>query len=86
MNMFECDAGHSVKCATPEVTLEHDMTEGTTIEVRGLDPATTVETIQMFFENERRSGGVDVDNVQFDPDTHVAYVTFQSRDGGCVVY
>ena len=84
--MFEYDAGNSDKCATPEVTQEHDVREGTTIEVHGLDPSTTAEAIQMFFENERRSGGGDVDNVQLDPDTHVAYITFHSRDGGCLVY
>ena len=75
-----------MKFATPEVTQEHDVRDGTTIEVRGLDPSTTGETIEMFFENEHRSGGGDVDNVQFDPDTHVAYVTFHSRDGGCLFY
>ena len=84
--MFECDAGYSVKCATPEVTLEHDVTEGTTIEVHGLDPSTTADTVLMFFESKRRSGGGDVDSVQFDPDTHVAYVTFHSQDSGCLFY
>ena len=84
--MFECDAGNSDKCATPEVTQEHDVREGTTIEVHGLDPSTTGEAIQMFFENERRSGGGDVDNVQLDPDSNVVYVTFHSRDGGCLFY
>ena len=73
-NMFECDAGHSVR-------------EGTSIEVYGLDPLTTTnETIEMFFENERRSGGGEVDKVHFDHDTNVAYVTFHSRDGECLVY
>ena len=84
--MLECDAGHRVTFATPEVTQEHDVREGTTIEVHGLDPSTTAEAIQMFFENERRSGGGDVDNVQLDSDDNVAYVTFHSRDGGCLFY
>jgi len=86
MYMFKCDAGHNTTRATPEVTQEYEVLEGTTIEVRGLHPSTTANVIEMFFDNERRSGGGNVDNVQLDPDTHVAYVTFHSRDGGCLVY
>ena len=74
------------KSATPEVTPEPEVREGTTIEVHGLDPSTTADAVEMFFENERRSGGGDVDNVQFDRDNNVAYVTFHSRDGECLVY
>ena len=85
MYKFECDAGHNTTRAKPEVKQEHDVRGGTTIEVYGLDPSTTDDAISMFFENERLSGGGDVDNVQFDPDRNVAYVTFYSRDGGCLV-
>ena len=74
------------KSATPEVTPEPEVRDGTTIEVHGLDPSTTSDTVLMFFESKRRSGGGDVGNVQFDPDSYVAYVTFHSRDGECLVY
>ena len=74
------------KRATPEVTPEPEVRDGTTIEVHGLDPSITHDAILMFFESMRRSGGGAVDNVQFDPDSNVAYVTFHSPDGGCLVY
>ncbi|KAI0210539.1 hypothetical protein LSAT2_004736 [Lamellibrachia satsuma] len=39
-----------------------------------------MDTIQLFFQSEQRSGGGTVDSVMFDIVTKVAYVTFQSPE------
>ena len=55
--------------------------DGRSIEVRGLLPVTSYDTIQLFFESKRRSGGDAVEHMQLDGDNNVAYVTFESSEG-----
>ena len=55
--------------------------DGRSIEVRGLLPATSYDTIQLFFESKQRSGGDAVEHMQLDGDNRVAYVTFESSEG-----
>lgn len=50
--------------------------ESRTIEVTGLAATTTKDSISMFFENTRRSGGGEVEHVDFTPDQGIAVVTF----------
>ena len=50
--------------------------ESRVIEVRGLAAATTKDSISMFFENTRRSGGGDVEHVDYTPEEGIAVVTF----------
>lgn len=48
--------------------------------VSGLSPDTTEEEIIMYFQS-KRSGGGDVENIQFDKDQHHAIVTFDESEG-----
>ena len=50
--------------------------ESRVIEVRGLSAATTKDSISMFFENTRRSGGGEVEHVDYTPEEGIAVVTF----------
>ena len=50
--------------------------ESRTIEVTGLSATTTTDSITMFFENTRRTGGGEVEHVDFTPDQGKAVVTF----------
>ena len=55
---------------------KEDAQESRAIEVTGLGPKTTKDSIEMFFENTRRSGGGDVEHVDFTPGQGIAVVTF----------
>ncbi|XP_077997139.1 protein mono-ADP-ribosyltransferase PARP14-like [Glandiceps talaboti] len=62
------------------VQLTAVQTEATnSILVNGIPPDTTEETIGLYFESKRRSGGDEVDNVQYDDDTTFAVVTFKDH-------
>lgn len=50
--------------------------ESRVIEVLGLAKTTTRDSICMFFENNRRSGGGEVEHVDFTPEQGIAVVTF----------
>ncbi|XP_022795889.1 poly [ADP-ribose] polymerase 14-like isoform X2 [Stylophora pistillata] len=51
-----------------------------TIEVTGLAPTTTEDAIVNFFENKKRTGGGDVESVDYNPDRGTAVVTFTTAD------
>ena len=55
--------------------------DGRSIEVRGLDPSTSYDAVQLFIESKRRSGGDAVEHMRLDRDHDVAYVTFESSEG-----
>lgn len=46
----------------------------------GLASTTTKDSIVNFFENTRRSGGGEIENVDFTPDKGYAVVTFISAE------
>ena len=52
-----------------------------TIKVAGLPPSANEEWIWLYFENKRRSGGGEVENVDFRHDAGEAFVTFKYADG-----
>ena len=54
--------------------------ESRVIEVRGLAAATTKDSICMFFENSRRSGGGNVEHVDYTPEQGIAVVTFEKAE------
>ena len=54
--------------------------ESRTIEVTGLSATTTKDSIEMFFENKRRSGGGEVEHVDYAPDQGKAIVTFANAE------
>uniref|UniRef100_A0ABM0M6T6 Poly [ADP-ribose] polymerase 10-like n=1 Tax=Saccoglossus kowalevskii TaxID=10224 RepID=A0ABM0M6T6_SACKO len=49
-----------------------------TIEVTGCDPGTSPETIELYFDNKRRSGGGDVSECRQEGDKF--FVTFENED------
>ena len=49
------------------------------IEIKGLSPKTTKDSVANYFENSRRSGGGDVEEVIISDTT--AHVTFASSEG-----
>lgn len=75
-------ASLTVKVAVPaaEQTDREDMEESRTIELNGLAPTTTEDSIRNFFENTRRSGGGDIHSVEFNPKDGFAVITFMSAE------
>ena len=75
-------ASLAVKAGVPatEQTDQEDMEDSRTIELNGLAPTTTEDSIRNFFENTRRSGGGDIDSVEFNPEEGVAVITFMSAE------
>ena len=69
-----------VPAARHEQTDQEDKEESRTIELNGLAPTTTEDSIRNFFENTRRSGGGDIDSVEFNPKEGFAVITFMSAE------
>ena len=64
-----------------EVSHAQDVYDGKTIEVCGIKASTTSDTIKLFFQSKRRSGGDTVETIQRNTDNSVAYVTFKEPQG-----
>ena len=43
------------------------------------------DTIEMYFESERRAGGDDIDTIELDEEGTAAVITFKSEEGNQVV-
>ena len=59
-------------------TDNEEIQESRIIEVAGLVSTTTEDSIKNYFENTRRSGGGEIENVEFTPEKGCAVVTFLS--------
>jgi len=71
--------GHVLTARQPTVR-KGSRTETRTVEVTGLTKRVSQELLIMYFENEAKSGGGNVEDVQiFDEST--AYITFESSEG-----
>ena len=70
----------SSSCALSD---KEEMQESRVIEVTGLASSTTKDSITNFFENTRRSGGGDIENVECHPDKGLAVITFLSVESKC---
>lgn len=81
-------ASLAVKVGVPtaEQTDQEDMEESRTIELNGLAPTTTEDSIRNFFENTRRSGGGDIDSVEFNSEEGFAVIKFMSAESEFVDY
>ena len=75
-------ASLAVKVGVPaaEQTDQEDMEDSRTIELNGLAPTTTEDSIRNFFENTRQSGGGDINSVEFNPEEGFAVITFMSAE------
>ena len=51
------------------------------IEVSGVNKDTSQETLKMFFQNRRKSGGGKIDHIWFEEGTGNFVITFENRDG-----
>lgn len=51
------------------------------IKISNIPPETTETELVLFFENRKRSGGDDVENVNYDRSTHTAIIWFKEEDG-----
>ena len=69
-----------VSVLAAEQTDQEDMEESRIIELNGLAPTTTEDSIRNFFENTRRSGGGDINSVEFNPEEGFAVITFMSAE------
>ena len=49
--------------------------------VQGLNADITEETLELFFENTKRSGGGDIVRITLDPNTGSATILFEEADG-----
>ena len=75
---------HILNGATLHVSLELlNNAENTskTIQITGLTAQSTEDSIRNYFENERRSGGGEVEAVTFRPKENMALVTFKDVEG-----
>ena len=75
---------HILHGATLHVSRELlDNAENTskTIQITGLTAQSTEDSIRNYFENERRSGGGEVEVVTFRPEENTALVTFKDVEG-----
>ena len=75
---------HILNGATLDVSLEllEDAESASkTIKITGLAARTTEDSIFNYFENERRSGGGEVEAVDCRPEENIAFVTFKDDDG-----
>lgn len=52
-----------------------------TVEVHGLDSEVDEDMLTMFFENKRRSGGGEIEEVELNPVLGVAYLTYVKAQG-----
>ena len=51
------------------------------IKVTNIPPNTSEVALEFFFENRRRSGGGDIKELKYDPDTKSAVITFEDPEG-----
>ena len=51
------------------------------LHVTGLSPRTPQSTIEMFFENEPRSGGGEIERIDIDEESNDCVITFQDASG-----
>ena len=60
--------------------LDHESCRPRAIRVQGIRKATSKEFLQLFFENRRKSGGGDVEHVDYDDREGIAVITFKDAD------
>lgn len=56
--------------------------EAAMIKVTNIPDGTSKDALLFFFENRRKSGGGSVEDLEYDPDTKSAVITFEEPEGG----
>ena len=67
--------------ASPESSSDEHELESCSIEVSRVNKETSQETLKMFFENRRKSGGGQIENVWFNKSNGNYVITFKNREG-----
>ena len=67
--------------ASPESSSDEHELESCSIEVSGVNKETSQETLKMFFENRRKSGGGQIEDVWFNKSNGNYIITFENREG-----
>ena len=52
-----------------------------TVCVTGLNKSASEDLLELYFDNEKKSGGCNVQNIQIDESKRTAYVTFETEEG-----
>ena len=68
---------------TEESSSEEPELESSTIEVSGVSKNTSQETVKMFFESRKRSGGGKTERISYNPRYRNYVITFAEREGKC---
>jgi len=70
-------------CGMPD---KEEAQQSRVIEVHGLAATSTKDSILMFFENTRRTGGGEVEHVDYTPEKGIAVVTFVKAESELAYY
>lgn len=52
------------------------------LKVTNIPDGTSKDALLFFFENRRKSGGGSIEDLEYDPDTKSAVITFEDPEGG----
>ncbi|XP_053407780.1 protein mono-ADP-ribosyltransferase PARP14-like isoform X2 [Mercenaria mercenaria] len=64
----------------PEETVEDKPETSRTIKVKGVDKSVSRDTVELYFENTKRSGGGDIESIQSDEEEEdVLFITFKDK-------
>ncbi|XP_076105627.1 uncharacterized protein LOC143073756 [Mytilus galloprovincialis] len=61
-------------------TVEESQQSIKMIKVSNIPPGSSENAIRFFFENKRKSGGGDIEDLDYDEDSHSAIITFEEED------
>ena len=67
--------------ASQESSSDEQELESCSIEVSGVDKETTQETLKMFFQNRKKSGGGKIEDVWYNKSNGNYIITFGNREG-----
>lgn len=64
-----------------ESSYEKEEDGGRAIKITNIPSETTEEELVLFFENRKKSGGDEVEKVDYNRSTHTAFIWFKEEDG-----
>ena len=70
------------ECRPSSSCFTTDMSTAYILEIRGFSPVTTKDTVDMFIEN--KSGGIELQALDYDTKTGVAVATFRHAEGNSI--
>lgn len=70
-----------VSIHTETIPVEQPVSTSCTIEVRGGEIVADKEVMELYFENPKKSGGGEIQKIEVDQESCVAYITFTEDKG-----